>query len=214
MWHVASVIVSMYMSREVVTVTSDTTIKEAVEKMGSSRIRRLVVVDDGRLCGILCHRDVTGSSKTSSTGAPLPRSSPVGMIMKTGIVKIDQNKPIEQAACLMTRYHIGGLPVISNGRLSGIITESDIFRAFTALLSGDEESVRITFDVTDGEGVLPFLYEQCQNLSLELASFVTFKDAERSFAVSQIRGARTAELIDALCDSGHAVVNVLTGDEQ
>jgi acetoin utilization protein AcuB len=99
-------------------------------------------------------------------------------------------------------------------KLAGIITESDIFRAFTELLSGRGDAVRVTFSLTEGENVLSFLAETTQTYGLTLLSFISCHDGNRRLAVANVRGARVQDFVDELWKAGHSVVSVLRSDEQ
>jgi CTP synthase len=91
----------------------------------------------------------------------------------------------------------------------GIITESDIFRVFSKLLSGQPGSTRITFDITDKANALGSWVRLCEELKLELTSLITFTDGARRLAVARVQGANTARLIDRLWDTGQSVLNVI-----
>jgi len=129
--------------------------------------------------------------------------------MKSPVVTVGPEAPIEQAAKLMTKHHIGGLPVVSHGELAGIITESDIFRALSSLLAGHGNSARITFDITGDRDVLSHLVQRTREMDLKLRSFLTFEDGERLLAVARVRGDRVSEFIDELWESGQPVVNII-----
>ena len=103
--------------------------------------------------------------------------------------------------------------VTSNGKLIGIITESDIFRALTEVLSESSDSVRITFDLTEGEDVVSFLVETVRKNGLSLRSFIAFHDDDRRMAVASVRGRRVDDLVGELWKSGHRVVSVLRSTE-
>jgi CBS domain-containing protein len=98
-------------------------------------IRRLPVLEDGHVIGIVTYGDVRGARVMSPAGLDVWELSyqlswlTVGEIMTPNPVTISPDDTIGMAAQLMLKYMIGGLPVIDHqGRLAGIITESDIFR--------------------------------------------------------------------------------------
>lgn len=123
------------MSREVVTASPETSVLKAGQRMIERTIRRLPVVEDGRLVGIVTHGDVRGARSVSSSGLDIWELSfrlsrlTVREIMTPNPVTILPDDTIGMAAQLMLKYMIGGLPVVdAQERLVGIITESDIFR--------------------------------------------------------------------------------------
>jgi acetoin utilization protein AcuB len=138
----------------------------------------------------------------------LPSLGTVGDIMSKPVITIEADQPIEAAAQRMTEQHIGGLPVVQGEKMVGIITESDIFRVFSKLLSGQTGSARITFDITQSPDALPQLLALCRDLKLDLTSMITFVDGTRRLAVARVSGANQHRLIEKLWDAGHSVLNV------
>ena len=144
-------IVEMYMNKDVKVISPEASLVEATRKMFQHQIRRLVVTIGESVVGIVCHRDLVNAfpdhiNPFSAFGlAELNLTTKIGEIMKYPVITVDPSEPIERAAWLMIKHRIGVLPVTSKGKLVGIITESDIFRIFTNLFSGEVGSVRITF---------------------------------------------------------------------
>lgn len=124
-----------WMSREVVAVAPETTVLDAGQLMVERSIRRLPVVEDSQLVGIVTYGDVRGARASSATGLDIWELSyllsrlTIREIMTPNPVTISPDETIGRAAQLMLKYMIGGLPVLdSAAKLVGIITESDIFR--------------------------------------------------------------------------------------
>jgi len=134
-------IVDMCMTRTVETVTPETSLTQAVERMNARGIRRLVVVRGKIIVGIVCRQDIVQAfppdlNPFSVAGVDgLPNLGTVADVMHSPAITVSADEPIEAAARRMTEHHIGGLPVVQGDRLVGIITESDIFRVFSKLLS-------------------------------------------------------------------------------
>ena len=211
-------IVRMYMSKDVEVISPEASLGEAIKKMVQRRIRRLIVTKGESVAGMLSQNELVNAFPPHvNPFSPLAleeevSTSNVGSIMTFPVVTIEQSEPIEHAALLMTKHHVGGLPVTNQGRLAGIITESDIFRALTKLLSDHDGAVRITFDLTENENILSFLVEATQRHELVLLSFITFHDDDRRMAVARVHGDQVQCLIDELWKSGHRVVNILHSD--
>lgn len=199
-------IVKMHMSPNPLTVSPDASPAEAVKLMRLKSVRRLVVVQADEVVGMICHRDLTRAAERFGTNKQVTR---LREVMKSPVVTVGIDDPIEKAAQLMTRHHIGSLVVLSGGKLAGIITESDIFRALALLLTGHGNSVRIMFDITKGEDVLGYLVARTRELELDLRSFLTFENDDRLMAVARIRGVGVDAFVEELWDSGQSVVNVV-----
>src|ERR1017187_1716346 len=129
-------IVGMYMKRDVEVIAPTASLVEGIKKMSTRNILRLGVTQGSTIFGIVTYRDIVEAfpphiNPFSVLGVEqITVSGTIGSIMKQVVVTIDEREPIEYAAQLMTRHHIGCLPVTQNRLLVGIITESDIFRAF------------------------------------------------------------------------------------
>lgn len=124
-----------WMTREIITVTPDTTLPEAHQIMMNEEIRRLpVVYSDGRLAGIITLGDVRGAQPSPATSLSiwelnyLLSQLKVEKIMTPDPITIHEDATIGEAARVMLENRVSGLPVVdSTGKLAGIITESDIF---------------------------------------------------------------------------------------
>lgn len=129
--------VTELMSRNVVTILETTSCRRAVEIMYQQRIRHLPVVDaEGRLVGVVTDRDLRHHLFRSRVWhdlgrvrvEPLLETVPVGEIMSTPVVTARPDEPLEAAARLMLEDKVGSLPVVIDGRVVGIITETDLLR--------------------------------------------------------------------------------------
>jgi acetoin utilization protein AcuB len=128
-------LVKDWMSRDVLTVSPESSVLDAGRMMIDHTIRRLPVVEEGRLIGIVTHGDVRGARAMSAIGVDIWELSyqlsrlTVREIMTPNPVTVSPDDTIGVAAQRMLKYMIGGLPVLDHqGNLVGIITESDIFR--------------------------------------------------------------------------------------
>lgn len=128
-------IVHNWMTQDVITVKPSTTLPEAHQIMMDEEIRRLPVVDDnGILVGIITLGDVRGAQPSPATSLSiwelnyLLSSLTVEKIMTPQPMTIEPEATIGAAARTMLEHRVSGLPVVSaDGKLAGIITESDIF---------------------------------------------------------------------------------------
>lgn len=124
-----------WMTRDVLFVEPDMRLVEADKLMMKHAIRRLPVVENGRLVGIVTYGDIRGARPSTANNINLWEMQHlmsqlvVAEIMTAGPTTVSQDATVGEAAQLMLAQRIGGLPVVgANGVLVGIITESDIFR--------------------------------------------------------------------------------------
>jgi acetoin utilization protein AcuB len=145
------------MTRNPVTVTSETPAMEARRIMKERGFRRLPVVDNGKLVGILTRKDLEEE-------APPPTSSvnlydlhyflskmKVKEVMKRNPVTLTPDTPFEEALKLGQEKKISSFPVVEDGKLVGITTESDIVRLLLRVLGLFEEGARITLEGFSGK---------------------------------------------------------------
>lgn len=125
-----------YMTQKVFTLRADKKLFAAQEIMNWARIRHVPVVDkDNRLVGVISHRDLLHAS-LSAIANPVPEverkqflsTIPIEKVMRTEIQTIGPDAPIQEAAKLMRSKKIGCLPVLTEGKLVGIISEHDLLR--------------------------------------------------------------------------------------
>jgi CBS domain-containing protein len=128
-----------WMTPDPITVPSSTTLPEAHDLMQKHKIRRLLVVDDGELMGIVTRGDIRGAEPSEATSLSifeihyLLSRLTLDKIMTRNVIAVSPDDPVGKAARLMYENKIAGLPVVDEGSVVGIITESDVFRMVVEL---------------------------------------------------------------------------------
>jgi acetoin utilization protein AcuB len=121
----------------------------------SARIRRLPVVDAGeQVVGIVTRAMLEQFLAAAPPPSVQARQHAISRVMHSPVVTVAPDVPMEEAARLMVAHKIGSLPVVADGRLVGIITETDIFRQFVEILGGQSAALRVTVVVPDVPGSL------------------------------------------------------------
>jgi acetoin utilization protein AcuB len=127
------------MTKEPLTVSLDTPVVEARRTMVDRRIRHLLVTDGGRLAGIVTDRDIRLNLPSPATSLSvweinyLLGRMTVSSIMTSTVITVEPGRDAVAAARLMLDHKIGALPVVDAGTVVGILTETDILRAFATL---------------------------------------------------------------------------------
>lgn len=150
------------MSSPAVTITADRSLQEALDLMHQHQFRRLPVVDEqGRLVGIVSERDLLSAS-------PPPPRLVDGLelndllarlqareVMTQEVISVTADAFIEDAARLMAENRVGGLPVVDEDRqVVGVITETDVFRAFIELYQAGHAGLYVTMKVQKRSGLM------------------------------------------------------------
>ncbi len=150
------ILVRNWMTREPITVDVKTTLPEAHRLMKECRIRRLPVMEHGKLVGIVTLGDVREASPSDATTLSIFELNyllsrlTVSEIMTRNPITVTPETPIRQSAKLMLEHKIGGLPVMENNKLVGIITESDIFRVLVQEPDLDLQGEYMRFEQATG----------------------------------------------------------------
>ncbi len=124
----SSVQIGDLMSFPVFTIAPDEPMANAAQLLREKGCTGLPVTENGRVVGIISRRDFSKIKNNSQL------SSPVKAFMSRNVIQVEADKSVMEAARLMTKYDIGRLPVIKDGKIVGIITRSDTMRYFYDLL--------------------------------------------------------------------------------
>jgi acetoin utilization protein AcuB len=212
-----TMLVKQRMTSPAMTVTPDTSFQEALKLMRDNKFRRIPVVDhEGKLIGIVSERDLLHASPSPATSLSVWEVNyllwklKVADIMTRNVTTIVDDAPIEDAANLMVTRKIGGLPVVDQaGKIVGVITETDIFKAFAEMLGSGEKGLRLTLQVPSGSGTLAKLSQaiyQAGGIILSVGSLDKESDGHRELIV-KVRGVAKEQIINVLEAIGDHVVD-------
>jgi len=130
------------MTTPALTVGPDMPVLEARQLMETRRIRHLPVTDGGRLMGIITDRDIRLNLPSPATSLSvwevnfLIAKLTVGSVMRHTVITVDPQREAADAARIMLDHKIGALPVVDGGEIVGIVTETDMLRAFATIAMG------------------------------------------------------------------------------
>jgi acetoin utilization protein AcuB len=194
------------MSRHPITITEDTPIAEALKAMKDQKVRRLPVLNkDGDLVGIVSEKDLLYASPSPATSLSIHEihyllaKVTVKEVMTRKVITVEEDCPLEEAARIMADNKIGGLPVVRDGRLVGIITETDLFKIFLELLGAREKGVRLTLLVPEQKGMLAKLTGEFTRLGGNIVSLGTFlgEDPTNRLVAVKVSGVAQPALVQA-----------------
>ena len=153
------------MSTTPVTITGGLTVTQALEVMERRNVHHLPVVNDREtLVGIITERDLLRAKGDDV----------VENLMERRVITVTEYTPLENAARIMFDNRIGSLPVIRDGKLVGIITQTDLFSVFLELLGAREPGVRLTMLVPEERGILAKLTAEIADLGGNILALSTF----------------------------------------
>jgi acetoin utilization protein AcuB len=190
------------MQSRLVTISPKTTLPQAMRLAAERRIRHLPVVEDGELVGIVSDRDLKQAMASPATSLEahelnylLNRLS-VAEIMTQTVITIGPTFPVEEAARLMVQEKISALPVTEEGRLIGIVTETDVMELFVRTMGAGTPSTRLDVLLGDRPSALREIVNAIEGAGLHATSIVTLQNKS---------GARAAVVRVASIDPGPAV---------
>jgi acetoin utilization protein AcuB len=175
-------LVADVMQAAVLTITPKTSLPEAVRLVQHRGIRHLPVVEDERLVGIVSDRDLKRAMASSATSLErhelryLLDTVTVDEIMTCAVITIGRMFPIEEAARIMVKEKVSALPVTEQGRLIGIVTETDVLELFVRGMGAGEPSSRIDVRLTEEAATLADLVHAVEEASVAISSIMTLVD--------------------------------------
>lgn len=207
------------MTKVVKVVTTNQSLLEIRELMLNNNLRRIPVVDgDGYLKGIVTDGDV--SRATPSDASTLDRYEvnyilgklKAKDLMTKAVITVKAEDGVETAAYLMYKFKIGALPVVdTSNKVVGIISDTDVFKAFVDLLGYAKTSTKITVDTQDRVGVLADLAKIFKDRGVNIISVLTRKIGPKRAAITVRTDLTNAmDIIQTIRDAGFVITDIST----
>ncbi len=162
-----------------VTIPADTTLQDAYRTMREKGIRHLPVLQGDDLVGVVTDRDLRLATSQLAP-SPFPPGSPVSGVMSREPLTALPTDPVEDAARVMRYRKIGCLPVVEDGRLTGIITLIDLLDALMRLTGADQPSGRLEVRLPDSPGQLAHLTAFLSQRGLNVHSILTYPESSHA----------------------------------
>lgn len=169
------------MSTPVVTIEPETPIMEALNLMRQEGIRRTPVVKKGKMVGIVSDKDLLNAAPSDATSLSvweinyLLSQITVEDVMTKDVLSVQEDTPIEEAARIMADNKVGGVPIMQDGKIVGIITETDLFKIFLELMGARDNGVRVTALIPDVRGELAAVTKAIADAGGSFLSFGQFE---------------------------------------
>lgn len=205
-------IVEEIMVKEVHSIQKDCTIKEAIELMDKYKIRHLPIVDNNEnLVGIITERDLKGITiaQLQQEAKSEVLNLPVEEVMEKDPLTGHPLDFIEDIALLFYEKKIGCLPIVKKGKIVGIVTGTDLLRAFIELTGVHQPGSQIEIRVRNKPGMLFKILSDIQNCKVNILSVFVYpdlRDEDYKIVALRIQTMNPLSLIEILETEGHEVL--------
>ncbi len=192
------------MAIQPVTVTNRTTVAQALSIVEEGQMRHLPVVDEKEtLIGIVSEKDLLRASSEDLVEA----------VMTQEVITVTEYTALEKAARIMADHKISSLPVMRNGKLVGLITETDIFGIFLELLGARQEGLRLTMLVPEEQGMLASLTAEIAAMGGNILAMGTFmgEDPTNRMVTVKVSDVDSEKLVAIMVALGMEIVDVREG---
>lgn len=194
--------VSERMSHPVISVSPETPIHDVLAMFKKEHIRRAPVIQDGKLVGIVSESDLLNASPSPVSSLSvwemnyLISKVTIKQVMNKKVKTIDVNTPIEEAARIMADNKFGGMPVLRNGKVVGMITETDLFKTFLELMGARTKALRVTAEIHDVAGTLAKVTKAIADSGGNILSFGQFSghDPSTKILTFKVTGIKKADI--------------------
>ncbi len=193
------------MNKNVVTISPDADLRNAIEIMHRHSIRHLPVVDGDRMLGF-----VTESNLRQYLLTDMLNELTTSDVMIINPITVDSNASIDYAARLIHEYKIGGLPVLDKRKLVGIITITDILGAFIELLGLLEESTRLDVLLNEKKGSIDDILKLIKEMGSKIISVgVDTQSSRKKVYYIRLKKTDVKPIIQKIEQSGHKVLALM-----
>jgi len=206
-------LVKDWMTAKVTTIAPDTPVLEAGKVMKAGGFRRLPVVDRGKLVGIVTDRDLKEAAPSDVTSLSiwelnyLLTKLRVKEVMNSPVITVTPEDMLESAALVMADKRIGGLVVMDGAEVTGIITITDVLRAFIEILGLSEGGLRVTVQSSDVPGQVEKVGAAAKPSNVVSIATVGRGDGTRRMLI-RVKGDQTQSFPDRLKQAGFEILSV------
>jgi len=173
-------LVKEWMAKDPIVIDENTSIMKATQMMKEHGIRRIPVVRDGRLIGIISDRDIKEAAPSKATSLDvhelyyLLSEIKVKDIMTPDPITLKENDSVEKAAVIMLENRISGIPVVDDDyHVIGVITQTDVFKVMISITGAYQSPIQIAFEMEDSPGSLNRLLNQIREQAGRVVSVLT-----------------------------------------
>jgi acetoin utilization protein AcuB len=205
------------MATKLYTVGPEATALETLELMQDKKIKRVPVLKNGKLVGIVTERHLLEAMPRPVTSInrfdvnTYMSKLKIDSVMTKNVITVTSSTLLEAAALKMREYDISGLPVVDDEKLVGIITKTDIFDSFIEIMGLKDYGSRITVEISeDRPGVLAHVAEIIAAKDIN----ITHLAVHMNEIIIRVNTVSLKDILEELRKSGYKVVSVLKTEQQ
>ncbi len=206
--------VNEWMTKNPTTVSPKTPVMEAMNILREGGYRRLPIVKNDKLVGIVTDKDLKNATPSQATTLSvyelnyLLSKLTVSDVMKKDVVTISSTDTIESAALLMEEHKISGLPVVDYGEVVGMLTITDMLKAFIGVLGLREGGTRVTAILPDEPGILAKVSQAAAPSNIVAVVTAGIKEGHKRELVLRVVGEQSQEFPERLKAQGVEIADV------
>ena len=187
-------LVGNWMTKDVISVDVNDSMQDAARLIRKHTIKRLPVMENGKLVGIITDRDLKRASASDVTTLEIHEllflisEIKISDIMTKDPITIPLDYTIDEAAQILLEHKLSGAPVVDDeGQVAGIITQTDIFRVLVLFTGVKKAGIQFAFQLEDRPGSIKEVSDIMRNYGCLLVSILSGQDVQAGYRRVYIR---------------------------
>jgi acetoin utilization protein AcuB len=210
--------VGRIMHRNLITVTPDASLNDAIDITQKHKIQHLIVLDSsGKLVGIVSSHDIKQTLASPATTLSthelnyLLDKVTIGSFMTRKVITVPPDTTVERAAYIMQTHSISALPVMQGDRPLGIVTTTDVMGVLLDAIGMSDDTRRLIVLVKDRIGTIAEVTSILRDNAINIQSLVTWPEKEGDHMIQLVLRVRADDGDKAVASLNQAGIKVLTG---
>jgi len=204
-------LVENIMRSPVYSVPREISVFEAMQFAAQKQIRHLPVLDGEKLVGLVTDRDFREAGPSSlfaDRDVEIMKTTPVSKIMHRSVITVHSLDFFDEAVKLMYEYKVGSLPVVSKGKVVGIVTELDVFNHLVGMLGILAPGNYLEVDTPDEPGVLAEITQIIKSHGVNLSSVMLgpSKEVGRKCLVLRLQALNISKIVEEIEGAGYKIL--------
>ena len=187
-------LVGNWMTKDVISVDVNDSMQDAAKLIRKHKIKRLPVMENGKLVGIVTDRDIKRASASDVTTLEIHEllflisEIKISDIMTKNPITIPSDYTIDEAAQILLEHKLSGAPVVDDrGQIVGIITQTDIFKVLVLFTGVKKAGIQFAFQLEDRPGSIKEVSDIMRNYGCLLVSILSGQDVQAGYRRVYIR---------------------------